>query len=56
MIKAKVLIPFYFFDKEQRCVPGDEIEITEEQLTKIKAINVNMVLVLGEVKPKKKSK
>ena len=40
-------------------IPNEEILVTDEQLAKIKAVNVNMVLVLGEEpeeKPKRKRK
>ena len=58
---VKVLIPFHMSATNTDHIPNDEIEVTDEQLAKIKAINVNMVEVLGEVeeskpKPKKKAK
>lgn len=56
MMKVKVLIPF--IDKitgEHRAV-DDVIEVSEERLAEIKAVSVNMVLVLGEVKKKAKAK
>ncbi len=54
---VKVLIPFHLSDTKKDYVANDKIEVTDEQLTKIKAVNVNMVEVLGEVeeKPKKKA-
>lgn len=55
MKKVEVLIPFHNADTKVNQVPGDVIEVSDEKLAKIKAINVNMVLVLGEVeKPKAK--
>lgn len=56
---VKVLIPFHMTALNKDLVPNDEIEVTDEQLAKIRAVNVNMVEVLGEVekpKPKKKAK
>lgn len=59
MKRVKVLIPFHLSDTNTDHVPNDEITVTDEQLTRIRAINVNMVLVLGEAeetaeeKPKK---
>ena len=54
---CRVLIPFTLSDTKKSYVPDDEIELTDEQLARVKAINVNMVLVVGEVeaKPKKKT-
>ena len=54
MIRVQVLIPFSVAATNQDCVPGDVIEVSAEQLAKIRAINVNMVLVLGEVEEKPK--
>lgn len=55
MKSVKVLIPFHNADTKVDQVPGDVIEVSDEKLAKIQAINVNMVLVLGEVeKPKAK--
>ncbi len=53
---VKVLIPFHLSALNKDCVPNDEIEVTDEQLAKIRAISVNMVEVLGEVKEKPKKK
>ncbi len=56
---VKVLIPFRMSATNTDHIPNDEIKVTDEQLAKIKAINVNMVEVLGDVeepKPKKKAK
>ena len=58
---VRVLIPFRLKDTDTDHVAGDEIKVTDEQLAKIKSINVNMVEVLGEAeveleKPKKTRK
>ena len=52
---VKVLIPFRMDDKSYE--PNDEIKVTDEQLTRIRVISVNMVKVLGEAeeKPKKRT-
>lgn len=49
MKSVKVLIPFHNKDTKVDQVPGDVIEVSEERLEEIRAINVNMVLVLGDV-------
>jgi len=49
MKRVKVLIPFHLKASNTDCVPGDEIEVSDEQLANIRAVNVNMVLVLGEI-------
>ncbi len=49
----KVLIPFHRSLDDKDYVPGDLIDISEEELAKIKSINVNMVVEVEE-KPKKK--
>lgn len=56
-MKAKVLIPFHLTSANKDCVPGEVIEVTPNQLAKIRAINVNMVEVVEEEeeKPKKKT-
>jgi hypothetical protein len=54
MKRCKVLIPFHSVATGKDHVPGDEIKVTDEQLAKIRAVNVNMVEVLGEVKTKAK--
>lgn len=56
---VKVLIPFHMSATNTDHIPNDEIKVTDEQLAKIRAVNVNMVEVLGDVeepKPKKKAK
>ena len=49
MKSVKVLIPFHNKDTKVDQVPGDVIDVSEERLEEIRAINVNMVLVLGDV-------
>lgn len=57
MKRCEVLVPFHLTSTDTDHVPGDVIEVSDEQLAKIHKLNVNMVLVLGEVeKPKKKTK
>lgn len=55
MKRVKVLIPFHSRATGKDQVPDDIIEVTDEQLAEIRAVNVNMVLVLGEEKPKAKA-
>lgn len=55
-MKVKVLIPFHLSAENKDCVPGDEIDVTFDQYMSIKHINVNMVEVVEENKPKKKTK
>ena len=54
MKRVKVLIPFHNKDTNVDQVAGDIIEVSDERLASIKAINVNMVLVLEDVKLKTK--
>ena len=54
-MKVRVLVPFTSKALDKDCVIGDEIEVTEQQLADIKAVNINMVEVVAE-KPKKKAK
>ena len=56
MKRCKVLIPFHMIATNTDHVPGDIIEVSEEQLAKIQAIRKDMVSVLADVKPKKKTK
>ncbi len=60
MKRVIVNIPFHISASNTDCVPNDIINVTDEQLAKIKSLNVNMVTVLGEVeeetKPKAKPK
>lgn len=61
MKRCEVLIPFHLKATETDHVPGDVIEVSEEQLAKIRKLSVNMVRVVEDVvdqvepeKPKKK--
>jgi hypothetical protein len=58
MWNVEVLIPFIDKETSNVRVKGEIFEISEERLAEIKSVNVNMVLVLGEVetKPKKTTK
>ena len=51
MKRVRVLIPFHMIATDTDHRVGDEITVSEEQLTKIQAVNVNMVLVLGDEWP-----
>ena len=55
MKKVKVLIPFHNSDTKKDQVKGDVIEVSDEKLARIREINVNMVLVLGDVKMEEES-
>lgn len=56
MKQVKVLIPFT--DKVTGVVHkvNDEIELSDERIADIKAVNVNMLEIIGEVKKPKKKK
>ena len=56
MKRVEVLVPFRMAATETDYVVGDVIEVSEEQLTKIQMVNINMVLVLGDVKERKPRK
>lgn len=67
MYRAAVLIPFHRSETDTDCLPGDEIVVGDEELSRIRRVNINMVDVLGEVeepaaepveepKPKRKTK
>jgi hypothetical protein len=53
---CRVLIPFTLSDTKKAYVPNDEIELTDEQLARVRVINVNMVEVVGKVEEKPKRK
>lgn len=55
MKRVKVLLPFHDKVTGEDHIADDIIEVSEERLAEIKAVNVNMVLVIGEAesKPKK---
>ena len=48
MKRVKVLIAFHMIATDTDHEPGDVIEVSEEQLAKIRAVNVNMVDVLAD--------
>ena len=50
MKKCKVLIPFILGDTGELLKEGKEVELTDDQLARVKAVSPNMVLVLGEAK------
>ena len=52
MKRVKVEIPFHMIATDTDHVPGDVIEVSEEQLARIRAVNVNMVSVLADVEEK----
>ena len=54
MKRCEVLIPFHMIATDTIHVPGDIIEVSEEQLDKILAIRKDMVSVLADVKPNTK--
>ena len=54
MKRVEVLIPFHMAATDTDHVCGDIIEVSEEQLAKIRAINVNMVSVLGDAEEAEK--
>lgn len=56
MKRCKVLIPFHMKATDTIYVPGDEIEVSEEQLANIQSIHKDMVEVMAEVKKKKTKK
>ncbi len=58
MKKVEVLIPFIDKETGNVYVKGDVLEVSDERLAEITSVNVNMVLVIGEVdaKPKKTTK
>lgn len=56
MMKVKVLIPFVDKVTGEKHKADDIIEVSEERLAEIKAVSINMVLVIGEVKKKTKAK
>ena len=56
MKRVKVLIPFHSKATGKDHIPDDIIEVTDEQLSAIREVNVNMVLVLGDAEDKPKAK
>ena len=56
MKRVKVLVPFHSKATGKDQIPGDIIDVTDEQLAAIRKVSVNMVLVLGEAEDKPKAK
>lgn len=54
MKRVEVLIPFHNSETKVDQVSGDIIEVSDERLAEIRKVNVNMVLVLEDVKLKTK--
>lgn len=48
MKRIEVLIPFHMIATNTDHNPGDIIEVSDEQLAKIRAVNINMVSVLAD--------
>lgn len=49
VLRVKVEIPFHRLQTDTDQAHGDILEVSEEELARIKAVNINMVSVLGEV-------
>ena len=49
MKRVEVLIPFHMIATNTDHKAGDIIEVSDAQLAKIKALNINMVSVLADV-------
>ena len=56
MKRVKVLIPFTDKITGEDRETGDIIEVSDERLAEIKAVNVNMVIVIGDTEPTPKKK
>ena len=56
MKKCRVLIPFILGDTGELLKEGKEVELTDDQLARVRKISPNMVEVLGEVKKSKPKK
>lgn len=56
MKRVKVLIPFTDRITGKDHIADDIIEVSDERLAEIKAVNVNMVLETGDANPKQKKK
>lgn len=48
MLLVRVEIPFHRIATDTDHIHGDEIVVSEEELARIRAVNINMVSVLGE--------
>jgi hypothetical protein len=49
MKRVRVEIPFHRLQTDTDHVHGDEIVVSDEELARIRAVNINMVSILGEV-------
>ena len=49
MLLVKVEIPFHRSATDTDQLHGDEIVVSEEELARIRSVNINMVSILGEV-------
>ena len=56
MKKCKVLIPFILGDTGELLKEGKIVELTDDQLERVRKISPNMVEVLGDVKKPKVKK
>ena len=56
MKRVKVLIPFHDKSADKDRDVNDVFEVSDERLAEIKAVNINMVLVLGDAEPKAEKK
>ena len=56
MKKCKVLVPFILGDTGELMKEGKTIELTDEQLARVRKVSPNMVEVLGDVKKTKVKK
>lgn len=57
MLRVEVLIPFHRLATDTDHVAGEVIDVSEEELARIRSVNVNMVSVIGAVeKPKSRKK
>lgn len=50
MKKCRVLIPFILGDTGELLKEGKEVELTDDQLARVKTVSPNMVEVLGDAK------
>ena len=56
MLRVKVELPFHRNATDTDQVPGDVIDVSEEELARIRAVNINMVSVLEKQPRKRKTK
>lgn len=56
MKKCKVLVPFILGDTGELMKEGKTIELTDDQVARVKKVSPNMVEVLGDVKKSKVKK